>query len=74
MWYNISIIFNICKNTTGKGGTLMSDFILTLQHIFENSGVAVTVTDENFDVVWENKRAVSDRHGLYSAKLNRKQV
>lgn len=63
MWYNISIVFNICKNTTGKGGTLMSDFILTLQQIFENSGVAVTVTDENFDVVWENKRAVSDRHG-----------
>lgn len=39
----------------------MSNFIPTLQQIFENSGVAVTVTDENFDIVWENERAASDR-------------
>lgn len=40
----------------------MSDnFILSLQQIFESSGITVTITDENFDTVWSNRPVVTDR-------------
>ena len=40
----------------------MSDsFITSLQKVFENSGITVTITNENFDAVWSNKPVVTDR-------------
>lgn len=37
---------------------MMSDnFISALRQIFELSGIAVTITDENLDVIWRNKLA-----------------